>query len=190
MGFRPQRYGMAVYVPLDVGDAGAVQNPGDVLHDVVPHLRPGQIQQQLVAPQYRLKAVRQRPVRMGTVEVGIGIYGLRLKPEAEGKSPVLQVPGQPFQPLGKLLPVHGIISQSGTVVVPSREPAVVQHEQLTAQRLCPVGQAQQTVLAEIKGAALPAVVQHRPGTSAPMGRDDVVGDKRVHIGGQPAEALA
>ena len=77
---------------------------------------------------------------IGTVEVGIGIYGLRLKPEAEGKSPVLQVPGQPFQPLGEFFSVHGIISQSGAVVVPSREPAVVQHEQLTASAKWSFGQ--------------------------------------------------
>ena len=127
---------------------------------------------------------------MRAVEVGVGIYGFRLEPESEGKSPVLQVPGQSFQPLGEFFPVHGIISQSGAVVVPSHEPAVVQHEQLAAQRLRPVGQTQQAALAEIKGAALPAVVQHRPGTAAPMGRDDMVGDEGVHIGGQPAEALA
>ena len=126
---------------------------------------------------------------MRAVEVGVGIYGFRLEPESEGKPLVLEVPGQPFQPLGKLLPVHGVISQSGAVIVPPREPTVVQYEQFTAQRLRPVGQTQQTVLAEIKGAALPAVVQHRPGTSAPMGRDDMVGDEGVHIGGQPAEAL-
>ena len=127
---------------------------------------------------------------MGTVEVGVGIYGFRLEPESKGKSPVLQVPGQSFQPLGELLPVHGVVSQPGMVIVPPREPTVVQYEQFTAQRLRPVGQTQQAALAEIKGAALPAVVQHRPGTSAPMGRDDMVGDEGVHIGGQPAEALA
>ena len=189
MGLRPQRHGMAVHVPLDVGNAGAVQNPGDILHDIIPHLRLGQVQQQLIAPQHRLEAVRQRPVRMRAVEVGVGIYGFRLEPESEGKSPVLQVPGQSFQPLGELLPVHGVVSQPGTVIVPPREPTVVQYEQFTAQRLRPVGQTQQTVLAEIKGAALPAVVQHRPGTAAPMGRDDMVGDEGVHIGRQPAEAL-
>ncbi len=189
VGLGSQGDGMAVHVPLDVGNGGGVQNAGHIFHNVVPDLRLCQIQQQLIPSQNIGEAVGEGPVRVGPVQVRIRVHGLRLKPEAEFQSPVVDLPGKAGDALGQLLGVHIVIAQARPVVIALAEPAVVQNEELAAQLLGPVRQVQQTVLGEVEHAALPAVIEHGPGAVGPVWGYDVVHNEGVHIFGQSAEAM-
>ena len=66
-----ERAGMAVHVPLDVGNGRRIKDPADAFDDMIPHLRLRKVEQQLVAAQKigTAKAVMQRPVRMPTVQL-------------------------------------------------------------------------------------------------------------------------
>ena len=46
-----ERAGMAVHVPLDVGNGRRIKDPADAFDDIVPHLRLRKVEQQLVAAQ-------------------------------------------------------------------------------------------------------------------------------------------
>ena len=43
---------VAVHIPLDIGDGAMVQKMGNVVNDIIPHLRTGKIKQELV-PSHR-----------------------------------------------------------------------------------------------------------------------------------------
>ena len=189
MGLAAQGDGVAVHIPLHVGDGGAVQNAANIFHDIILDLRLAQVQQKLMAAQNIRMVVMQRPVGMLPVQVGVRVYGFRLEPEAEFHAFGADLLCQTVKTVGELLFVHVVVAQARQVVVPAAEPAVVQDEQLAAKLLCPVRQVQQPVLVEVEHTALPVVVQDGPGAAPPVGRDDVVVYEPVHPLAQAAKAL-
>ena len=42
---------MAVHIPLNIGDGTMIEQMGDVVDDIIPYFRAGEIQQKLMAPQ-------------------------------------------------------------------------------------------------------------------------------------------
>ena len=179
---------MPVHVPFDIGDVRAVEHLSDRGDDIVPHLRLCQVEKQLVSPVYRVAPrLRQRPIRVGAVQVAVGIDGLRLEPEPEFHPQLCELSRQPGKAVRQLL-VYIIISQSGAVIVSCPEPAVVKNEQLTAELGRFFRQIQQSALGKIEAAALPAVIQHRAFPAAPALRYDMAVYIIVHMRGQPVEA--
>ena len=57
VGFPAQSCGMAVHIPLHIGDVGAVQHTAHRLHNIIPHVISGQIQQQLMAAVQRRQLI-------------------------------------------------------------------------------------------------------------------------------------
>ena len=75
---------LAVVVPLDVVDRARGEHRAHLIVDVLPHLRPGQVQHQLVAVQLRHPITgRQHPVGVSAIQLGVGIDHLGLEPEPE-----------------------------------------------------------------------------------------------------------
>ena len=69
---------------------------------------------------------------MRTVQVGIVVDVLRLEPKPERKAETVDSLAEPLQALRQLFPVDRIIAEARRIGVARTEPAVVQHEQLTA----------------------------------------------------------
>ena len=181
MGLFPQGNAVPVHVPFHIGNACSIHDAAYILHDIIPDIFPGKIQQQLMPSQHRGKAVCQCPVRVEAVEIRIGIDGFRLKPEAEFHALGTNSVRQFFQTTGQFLFVHPVVAQARLVVLPVTEPAVIQNKEFTAQGFGPVGQVQKPGLIEIKHAAFPAVVQHRPKPILPGSGHNMVIDETVHI---------
>ena len=188
VGLGAQGNAMAVHVPFHIGDRGGVQHTGHIFHDVVPDLLLRQVQQQLMAAQDRLEAVGEGPFRVGPVEVGIRVDGLRLEPEAEPHPQALHLVPQALEAVGQFFHIHIIVAQTGPVIIALAEPAVVQDKELAAQLLCPHRQIHQAAVGKVEHQALPVVEEHRPFPLPPVFGDDMVHDKGMHPPGQLTEA--
>ena len=174
MLLRAQRAGMAVHVPLDIGNGRGIEDPADTFDDIVPHLRLREIEQQLVPAQKisAAKTVMQRPVRVRAVKLRIRADGFRLEPESKLQSHRIQLLTEALQAARKLFRVYGIIAETAGVAVALSEPAVVEHEQLAAQLLCKLSEPQELRLREVEHAALPAVVDDGPRPVSPIRRNE------------------
>ena len=181
--------GMAVHIPFHIGDAGPVQNCGDIFYYIITDLSFGEIQQQLIPAENIRMVVGQRPVRMQTVQIRIHIHRFRFEPQTEFHAHGPDSVCQTFQPVGELLPVHGVVAQTCLVIVAVAEPAVIQDEQLAAQVTGGFGQSQQRVLIEFEHAAFPVIVKYRPGAILPGGGDDVAIYKPMHPVGKLTETV-
>ena len=71
---------------------------------------------------------------MGPVEVRVGRNHLRLHPKAKPQAHAIQLLHQMLQSPGELPLIDHPVPQTGTVVIPLSEPAVVQHQHLNAGR--------------------------------------------------------
>ena len=171
---------VAVHIPLHVGDGSVIQRVGDIFHNVVPHLRQRQVQQQLMAAGQWCKFIGQGPVGMGAVQVGIHVDGFRFKPQAELQAQTADLVGKAAQSVGELFGVDGIVAQPRFVIVSLSEPAVIQYKQFAAQFFGVFCQLHQPAVMEVKHTAFPAVEQDRTLPILPVGGNDVAVDKSVH----------
>ena len=158
---------VAVHVPLQVGDGVLAQEHVDRRVDVIAHLRPAEVEHELVA-EAELRGGRrsQHPVGMGAEEVAVRVDHLRLDPQPElhprRPHPVdqgveaVRVDGGVYRP----------VPEARGVVAAALEPAVVEHEPLRADGGGAVHEVGEHggVLVEID--RLPGVVVDRPGLSA------------------------
>ena len=75
---------VAVHVPLDEGDVVVAEQRVEAAEHLGEGVGVGEVEHELVAAEHRLVAgVDQRPVRMGAVEVAVGVDHLRLDPDPE-----------------------------------------------------------------------------------------------------------
>ena len=183
-----ERAGMAVHVPLDVGNGRRIKDPADAFDDMIPHLRLRKVEQQLVAAQKigTAKAVMQRPVRMPTVQLRIRADGFRLEPEAELQPHRIQLFAESLQAVRELFGVYGVIAEAAGIAVTLAEPAVVEHEQLAAQLLCKLSEPQELRLREVEHTALPAVIDDGTGPVFPIRRNE----RFVHIAAEAVRNAA
>ena len=132
-----QRAGVAVHIPLDIGNGRGIKDAADAPDDIVPYLRLRKIEQQLVtAPKiFAATVVMQRPVRMTAVQLRIRADGFRLEPETELQPHGIQLLAEALQAVREFLNVYRVIAEAAGIAVARAEPAVVQHEQLASQLL-------------------------------------------------------
>ena len=180
----------AVHVPLQIGDAGAVQDAAHGGIDVVPDLLPGEVKHQL-APPLGLGAVGgpQGPVRMGPIQLAVLADHFRLHPDAELHPQLPDAGGQGLQAAGELLLVDRPVPQAAEVAVALAEPAVVHDEQLHAQR-CPLpGDGGQLFLVKMELRGLPVVDKHRAALSSIGVPDELLPDGPVEAVGHGGQAV-
>ncbi len=152
-----------VHVPLHELDVVLAQELVERAEHPLRHVRPGQVQHQLVAV-LRPGPVREviDPVRVGAVEVAVRVYHLRLDPEPEPHAQAVHPVDERAEATRELRPVHGPVAEPGPVVVAAGEPPVVDHEALHAEPGGQLGQPHLAILGHVEGRGLPGVVQHRP----------------------------
>ena len=75
---------VAVHVPLDEGDVVVAEQRVEATEHLGVGIGVGEVEHELVAGEHRLVAgVDQRPLRVGAVEVAVGVDHLRLDPDPE-----------------------------------------------------------------------------------------------------------
>ena len=125
----------AVHIPFHIANRRALYRLYDLLHDVIAHFGPAQVQHQLVAPAGgRNPRHRDSPIRVGTVKVRILVYHLRLHPQAKLHAQRVDLLRKPRKALRQLFGVDRVIAKARFVAVARAKPAVVQHKQLNTQR--------------------------------------------------------
>lgn len=166
---------VAVAVPFDVLD---VVFGDDVVHlpeNVVPHVLTGHVQHALVAGNGLIPAPgADGPVRMGAVQVAVGIDHLRFVPDAEFDAQGVDPLDQALQPALELLLVDSPVSQGAVVVAAVSKPAVVHHQHFDAQLLGLPGECRQLVVVKIEVGGLPAVDEQGPLLFGPFAAHQVV----------------
>ena len=161
---RPAGLGdVAVHVPLEVVQLAGVDQIIQPCNGPVPNLVPGQIQHQLMS---LLDAgpgrVVNDPVGVRPIQVAVRVDHFRLHPQSEEHPLVVTGLGDSLQPVGKTLRVGKPVAQTGLVVGTLGHPAVVDDEQLHAQRRTLVDQRQTVVLPHVKGIGIPRIVDDGP----------------------------
>ena len=180
---------LAVHIPLYVCNVGTVQNCPHPAPDIFQHLLPGQIQHQLIARQTgRAPRYLNRPVRVGTVKVGVRGDHLRLHPDAEFHAQLIDLSHQTFQTAGKLFLIDEPVSQGAVVVIAVSEPAVVHHQHLNAQFGRPRGNGQKLFGIEIEVGALPVVDEDGALSVPPDAADQMAAVQVVECPGHMAQA--
>ncbi len=153
-----------VHVPLDVGNAGFVQ---DLLHGIanIRHdLWIGEVQHELF-PAGGNPASRcvHEPVRVAAVEIRIHGNHLRLEPEPELDAHILHLSAEAAQAGRQFPAVRDPVPQGCGISVAALEPPVVQHEHLQAQVCGGLCHLQDPGFIHIHVDAFPGIQEQRPG---------------------------
>ena len=181
---------VAVVVPFQVFDGVSGQQRRDLAEQVIRRLGPGDVQHQLVAcTQQRPAGQLQRPIRMSTVELAVGVDHLGLDPQAEAHAQAVDMMDQITQALRELALVGPPVAQRGAVVVAAMEPAIVEHEALDAQRGGRRGQVLELVGLQIEVKTFPGVEVHRPRPHGAAGPVQPRAQLGMEVGRQTVEAL-
>ena len=121
---------------------------------------------------------------MLAIEVAVLRDHLRLEPDAEPHSHPLDLFHQIMQTAGKLGLIDKPVSQSGTVVVPLAEPAVIQHQHIYAKTCRLFCNVQDLFGVKAKIGRLPVVYQHRTLCQLILSTADMFPDCLVEVVGQ------
>ncbi len=179
------RFGyIAVAVPFYILYIVVANYLGHLVEDIVPDLPAGHVQHALVAAEAAVPPLGlDYPVRVGPIEVAVGVHHLRLVPYAEAEPLCVHPLDKALDAALQLVLVHLPVAQGLGVVVPGAEPAVVHHQHVHAQLLCLSGEVHQEVIVEVEHRRLPAVYQQGALLMGPLTAHEV-----VHI--EPVEAAA
>ena len=180
-GLRVNLRNRAVVIPLHIVDRAHVDDPADLIIDGIHYFPAREIQHQLVACPHRLSSGNcERPVRMRPEKIAVLIDHLRLKPDAEQKAHVMNLPNQPVE-IPDLLFIDKPVSKPAVVRIPLPEPAVIQDKQIQIQSLRLPGQVQNLLRVEGQITALPAVEQHRTHPVPPVSAHHMAADAVVKL---------
>ncbi len=151
-----------VHVPLHIVNLYASQDPGNPLKEIIPDLLPAHIQNKLVSPPVRLSSrYLQRPVRMLTVQIAVLGNHLRLEPETELHSHIMNLPGELPEASFQLFLVHIPVAQTAVVIISLAKPSVVKNQHLNSKLRRLPGNVQDFLPVKIKISGLPVVDQNR-----------------------------
>ena len=158
-----------VHIPLDIGNSGITDHPGNHLVDGVHHLFPGIIQHMLMAGM-ALKSSRHsdHPVGVGPVQVAVFVHHLQFHPEAEFQAQFLHLFRKSPDSVGQFFQIHIPVSQPPVIVIAGSEPAVIQNKQLRARLFCFSRDGKNLLFGEVKIGGLPVVQQNRPHLVSPF----------------------
>ena len=120
-----------VHVPFDIVDGSLLNNGMHPLIKIIHHLGLRHIKHHLMPSQGRIPLRRgQCPVGIPSVEIAVGVYHFRLKPEAELKSHIVDLVRKAFYALRKLVRIYKPVTEPGRIIVSCAKPPVVKNEQL------------------------------------------------------------
>ena len=155
---------------------------GNVVNDIIPHLRTGKIKQELV-PSHRGLPSRllQRPFGVGTVQVAIGVNGFRLEPQPKAQPHGGDLLRQTLDATGEFFAVDGIIAKTRCIAVSLTKPAVIKDKQFDADRFGLFGEGKQFRFGKIKEVRLPVIKQDRTRFFLPISTQDMLPYKAMKI---------
>ena len=158
-----------VHVPFDVGDFRFRE---DLCHHFiypVYYFLPGKIQYVLESS-VRIPAFRNLydPVRMFTVEVRVLVNHLRLEPETELHTQILDPLCQSGDAVLQAVRIRDPVAQSRMFTAPFPEPSVIEHEQFHTALAGFLRDPHQLVFREVKIGRFPVVDQDRPFPVTPV----------------------
>ena len=178
-----------VVIPFQIFDISCVQHTADSLIHPFPHFISGQIQHQLVAAEHRFfPGNDHRPVRVRAEQIAVLIDHLRLDPDAEFHAGFIDTADQLRKRAAKLFFIRRPVAERQEITVSLSEPAVVHDQQIDAEILRLLRQADDPVSVKIKVESFPAVEQHRPHGVAVFSSADMLPDAAVQVPGQLPEA--
>ena len=181
---------VAVHIPFDIVDGMLLKQSRHTTRQILHNFRTGQIQHQLVAAHGRVAAgQRQRPVRVGAVQVGIHAHHFRLHPDPEFHAQGVDAPDQRVQPARQFPGVDLPVAKAAVVIVALAEPAVIQDHQFNAQARRLLGDAHDLLCVKVEVSCLPVVDQYRAACKTPGPAADIVTQEAVIDLGKPAQPL-
>ena len=175
-----------VEVPFHIGDGCALQHVGNAFDQIILHVLPGKIKDELVAAEHRVPSGNHhRPFGMSPVQVAVNGNAFRLEPDAEPKAQRRDAFSQLLQGAAQLFLIGIPVSQAGIVAVTLSKPAVVHDEELDSQRRRVLRDVHQLVPGEVKIGPLPVIDQHGSAAVLPLTAADMIADQPVE---DPADA--
>ena len=125
---------------------------------------------------------------MGLEKGGVAVHHLRLDPQSEVEAALLQSARQPRQTGGEALAIHREVAQSPLVAGAPAEPAVVEDEELRADRRGRTGEGVEALLGQVEVHRLPGVDEDGALGPRPAPGHDVLADEGVHRMAEGLEA--
>ena len=146
------------------------------------HLSARQVEHQLISRHHR-RAVGggQSPVGMSAVEVAVLVDHLRLYPQTEPQSHIVDFFDKSVKSVRQLAFIRYPVSQSRVIVVAVFEPSVIEHKQLQAQVLCLFGYRDQFFFGKVEVCRFPVVDEHRTMAQPVFSAHYVIADHAVIV---------
>ena len=158
----------AVHIPFNIRDPGFGKDFFHHCVNTVHNLFSGKIKDILISSMRCIPSRRlQNPVRMLPVQIGILVYHLRLKPEAEFHSKSFYLFREPPDPFRQTLPICIPVSKSCMLSVSFPEPSVVQHKKLHAALPGFFRNLQELFFRKVEVSSFPVINKDRSGTVSP-----------------------
>ena len=181
----------AVHIPFHIFNLRFSKDCLKSLHQVISDVRSRHIQNQLIAAVVRHASRNlQRPVRMLPVQIAVLRYHLRLKPESELHTHLMNFLRQRCQAAPDLLLIHKPVAKSAVIVIALSEPAVIQYQHLNSKLLCLSGNFQDLVIIKIKICRFPVVDQNRTARMLPRPAAHMLAKNLMVRRGQAAKSLS
>ena len=167
---------VAVVVPLEVGDVVVGEQRVEPLEQVLPGAVVREVEHVLLPRgNGQLVASAEDPVGMPPGELAVEVDHLGLDPEAELHAESAHLLDERPEARGPHALVDEPVAETGGVVTPAPEPAVVEHESLDADRGRALGEGGEGVEVVVEVHGLPGVERHRPRASRmPRARPQLV----------------
>ena len=157
---------VAVVVPLQVGDVVVGEQRVEPLEQVLPGAVVREVEHVLLPRgNGQLVAPAEDPVGMPPGELAVEVDHLGLDPEAELHAEAAHLLDERPEARGPHALVDEPVAETGGVVTPAPEPAVVEHEALDADRGRALGEGGEGVEVVVEVHGLPRVERHRPRAS-------------------------
>ena len=152
----------SVHIPLDVFNVSLVKQRTDLLKNRIYDFFSGEIQYQLISSSHRFSSRNRKcPVRMRTVEIAVFIDHLRLNPDTEFHTEIIDFFNQFSQRHSQLLLIDIPVAETAVVIVSFAKPAVI-HDQHLNSKICRFfGKIVNRLSGKIKIRCFPAVYQNR-----------------------------
>ncbi len=181
----------SVHIPLHILDISLVQNLADLFKNRIHNLFSGKIQHKLVPRTDRIPPRDpHRPVRMPLEQCAVLIDRLRLDPDPELHSKIIDPLDQALQRFSKLFLIGIPVSQAAVVIIPLAEPSVVQHQHLDSQLRGLSCKLIDRLSVKVKIGCLPAVHQDRTDRVPVFPAAEMRPEAPVQILRQPGQSVS
>ena len=149
---------------------------------MIPDLFSGEVQHQLISSPHRISFWNLKcPVRMCPVQIAVFGNHLRLDPESELQSQIMNPVDQFSHGTSQLLFIDHPVSKAGIIIISLAKPSVIQNKHFDSKFCRVFSKSQETFPGKIKVIRFPAVYKNRADLIFPSASAQVVSKTTVQI---------